>query len=160
MTETISINVGDKAPSFCLKDKDEKETKLSDLKGKWAVVYFYPKDLTPGCTKEAIEFTAHKEDFNKIGAEILGISADSTESHAKFTMKKDLTITLLSDPDREAINKFGVWMMKGILGSNSFGVERATFIIDPDGNIAHAWRSVKVDGHVEEVLTTLKNLKK
>ncbi len=142
---------GDNAPDFTIKDQDDNDFSISLLKGKWIVLYFYPKDNTPGCTTEAIEFSGIKDEFKKKGIEILGVSPDSTKSHRNFIEKKDLSITLLSDPDKNALKKYGVWRLKKNYGREYFGVVRSTFIISPDMKIAHSWSSVKVKGHVEAV---------
>jgi len=157
MTDKILEN-GDNAPDFTIKDQNENDFVLSSLKGKWIVLYFYPKDNTPGCTTEAIEFSGSKSDLKKKGVEVLGVSPDSVKSHKKFIEMKDLTITLLSDPDKDALKKYGVWQLKKNYGKEYFGVVRSTFIISPDMKIAYSWRSVKVNGHVEAVKTKLDEL--
>lgn len=143
---------GEKAPDFTLPQDAGDPVSLSALKGKAVVVYFYPKDDTSGCTKEAQAFTEHAAAFAKHGAVILGISPDSVDSHAKFRKKYDLGITLLADTDKTAAEAFGVWVEKSMYGKKYMGVDRSTFLIAPDGTIAKAWRKVKVPGHAEEVL--------
>lgn len=155
---TMTLKVGDKAPEFKLIDQNNKSVTLKDFKGKWIILYSYPKDSTPGCTREAIGFTQHLEDFTKLGAVILGVSPDSPESHCKFIEKEGLKITLLCDPDHETLEEFGAWGLKQNYGKEYWGVIRSTFLIDPKGNIAAIWPSVKVDGHVEAVLEKLKEL--
>ncbi len=145
------LKVGDKAPDFCLPDKDEKQVCLKDFGGRWVVVYFYPKDQTPGCTKEACEFSERLGDFVRIGATVLGISADSTASHRKFAAKYKLTIDILSDPKHEVIAKYGAWQPKKVLGKELMGTVRSTFLVDPLGNIAYIWPSVNPWGHAKEV---------
>ena len=160
------ITVGTKAPNFSLKNQDDKEVSLKDNKGKWIVLYFYPKDNTSGCTKEAGDFTESLKDYKKLDAVIMGVSPDSTESHRNFIEKQDLDITLLSDPDKETHRAYGAWGIKKNYGKEYEGVIRSTFIISPEGKIAEAWSKVKVrvkrkDGetrHVDVVKERLKEL--
>ncbi|MBU2581196.1 MAG: thioredoxin-dependent thiol peroxidase [Alphaproteobacteria bacterium] len=147
---------GNKAPSIKLPDADGEVVDLSKLKGTAVVVYFYPKDDTSGCTREAIEFTARKADFDKAGAIILGISPDAEKSHRKFADKHALSIRLLADTEKKAAEAYGVWVEKSMYGKKYMGVERATFLIDKSGKIAKVWRKVKVPSHVEEVLAAAK----
>lgn len=154
------MELGVQAPDFCLKNADEKDVCLNDFAGKWVVLYFYPKDNTPGCTTEAIEFTAKKAEFEKRNAVILGVSADSVKSHCNFRDKHNLGIELLSDPEKEVIRKYGVWQLKKQYGREYYGIVRSTFLIDPDGKIAAKWEKVKVKGHVEKVLEQLDQLQK
>jgi thioredoxin-dependent peroxiredoxin len=154
MTE---ISVGQAAPDFCLPDSNDQETCLKSYRGKWVVLYFYPKDNTSGCTREAVEFTAALETLKSLNAEVLGVSRDSTASHRKFTEKHGLAVRLLSDADHKVMESYGSWAKKKMYGRESFGTVRSTFLIDPDGNIAHLWRSVKVKGHVEAVINTLQD---
>lgn len=149
---------GQKAPTFELKSGDGKKVKLSSLTGKPVVLYFYPKDDTPGCTVEAKGFQASLPHFAKMGAEVVGISPDSVESHCKFAGKYDLQFTLLADPDHEAAEKYGVWVEKNMYGRKYWGVQRATFLIDAAGRIAKCWPKVKPDGHADEVLAAVKAL--
>lgn len=144
--------IGDKAPDFTLPGNDGKTINLSSLKGKKVVVYFYPKDDTPGCTKEAIAFTQHKADFEKAGTVIIGVSKDTAAKHDKFIAKHDLTIDLASDEAGEMIEDYGVWVEKNMYGKKYMGIERATYLIDEAGVIKQVWRKVKVKGHVEAVL--------
>jgi peroxiredoxin Q/BCP len=153
------LRIGDPAPPFCLKDSEGNEVCLKDFEGKWVVLYFYPKDNTPGCTLEAIDFTKNLEDFEKLGATVLGVSPDSEESHKKFCEKHGLKVTLLSDKDHKVLEAYGVWKLKKRYGREYYGVERSTFLISPDGRVAHLWRNVKVKRHVEEVLKKLRELK-
>jgi thioredoxin-dependent peroxiredoxin len=150
----------DVAPDFTLLNQKGEDVSLSELKGKWTVLYFYPKDNTPGCTIEAIDFTASKKEFEQLGAVVLGISPDSVKSHAGFCEKKSLTITLLSDESKDVLKKYGVWDKKKFMGREYIGVIRSTFLIDPKGNVVVVWSPVKVKGHVEEVLDQLKKRSK
>ncbi len=152
------LEVGTKAPEFCLPNQDEVEICLRDLKGKWIVLYFYPKDNTPGCTTEACDFTDALPDFSALDAVILGVSPDSPKKHRNFIEKKDLKITLLSDEEKEVSERYDVWKLKKNYGREYMGVVRTTYIIDPDGNIAAAWDKVRVKGHVEVVKEKLKAL--
>jgi peroxiredoxin Q/BCP len=152
------LKTGDKAAPFCLQDSNEKTVCLKDFKGKWLVLYFYPKDQTPGCTLEAVEFTRQLPDFHKLNAEVLGVSPDSPKSHCSFIEKEDLKLILLSDPKHEVLEKYGVWTLKKQYGREYYGVERSTFLIDPKGNIASVWQDVKVQGHVETVKSILKKI--
>lgn len=145
-------------PNFCLPNQDGKEICLSDFKGKWVVVYFYPKDDTPGCTIEANDFTKKLKDFEKLNAKVIGISADSKESHCKFIDKYKLKIDLLSDTDKKVLKQFGAWGKKKLYGREYEGVIRSTFLISPKGEIAHEWKSVKVENHVDKVLEKIKSL--
>ena len=145
-----------KAPQFCLPDENGDEICLKDFRGKWIVLYFYPKDNTTGCTKEAKDFSQYIEEFEKLNAVVIGISPDSIESHKKFKEKHGLKVILLSDESKETLQKYGVWRLKKMYGRRYYGVVRSTFLIDPDGNIVYEWRRVKVKGHVEDVLEKLK----
>jgi len=147
-----------KAPEFCLPNQDETEICLRDLAGKWIVLYFYPKDNTPGCTTEACDFTEAIEEFEDLDAIILGVSPDSPKKHRNFIEKKNLKITLLSDENKEVLKKYGVWGLKKMYGKEYEGVIRSTFIINPEGEIVAEWKNVKVKGHVEKVKEKLKEL--
>ncbi len=149
---------GDEAPDFCLPDKDGKEICLEDFKNNWIVLYFYPRDNTTGCTREAVDFSSHLEEFEKMNAVVIGISPDSSQSHVKFADKYDLRHMLLSDEKHEVSKKYGVWQRKKMYGREYYGVVRSTFVINPEGKVAHVWRNVKVEGHVEEVKNALKKL--
>lgn len=152
------LNVGDVVPDFCLPNQDEEEICLRDIKGRWIVLYFYPKDNTPGCTTEACDFTAALPDFEGLNATILGVSPDSPKKHRNFIEKKDLKITLLADEEKEVCQLFGVWQLKKNYGREYMGVVRSTFIIDPEGKVAAKWENVRVKGHVEAVKEKLSEL--
>ena len=155
MTE---LKTGDPAPGFCLPDAEEGQVCLKDQRGSWVVLYFYPKDNTKGCTMEALEFTAAEDEFNAKGAVVLGVSPDSPESHVKFKEKHDLGITLLSDTEKEILTGYGVWQKKKMYGREYMGVVRSTYLIDPEGKIAHIWPKVKVAGHADAVMEKLQEL--
>jgi thioredoxin-dependent peroxiredoxin len=148
---------GDKAPDFEL-PTDGETLKLGKLKGKAVVLYFYPKDDTSGCTAEAKDFSRLAPEFRKAGVEVVGVSPDSVESHAKFRRKYDLAVRLAADADKAVANAYGVWVEKSMYGRKYMGVERATFLIDKSGRIAKTWRKVKVPGHAEEVLAAAQAL--
>jgi peroxiredoxin Q/BCP len=152
------LEVGLDAPEFCLPNQDDIEICLRDLKGKWIVLYFYPKDNTPGCTTEACDFTTLLPDFNDLDAIVLGVSADSTKKHRNFIEKKDLAITLLSDEDTSMMQEYGVWRLKKNYGKEYMGIVRTTFIIDPDGKIVAIWNNVRVKEHVQKVKEKLQKL--
>jgi peroxiredoxin Q/BCP len=152
------MEIGSKAPGFCLPDRTGKEWCLSDFKGKWVVVYFYPKDNTSGCTREAMDFSKQLPDFEKRNAAIIGISPDSPASHEKFALKHELRVSLLSDERHEVAELYDVWKLKRIYGREFFGIERSTFLIDPEGKLVQTWRRVKVNGHVDDVKRTLDSL--
>jgi peroxiredoxin Q/BCP len=149
---------GETAPDFDLPTDQGGRVKLSQYLGKPVVVYFYPKDDTSGCTKEAQSFTALAEEFGKLGIPVIGISPDSVKSHAKFREKYDLGVTLASDEDHKTLEAWGVWAEKSMYGKKYMGVERSTFLIGRDGKVATAWPKVKVDGHAEAVLAAAKAL--
>lgn len=149
------LKEGQKAPEFTLPDKDGNKVSLSDFKGKKVVVYFYPKDNTPGCTQEACDFRDNFPEFNKINAEVIGISKDSVKSHEKFSDKYELPFKLLSDEDTKVIQDFGVWKEKKMFGKSYMGIVRSTFIIDEQGVIQKVFPKVKVKEHIEEVLKEL-----
>ncbi len=154
----MALNEGDKAPDFNLATDGGGKVKLSALKGKKVVLYFYPKDDTPGCTTESCDFRDGHPKFEKEGVEIIGISKDSAESHDKFKAKYDLNFTLAADPDLEAIKAYEVWKEKNMYGKTTMGVERSTFLIDETGKIAKVWRKVSVNGHADEVLKAAKEV--
>jgi len=159
MAEKSSVpEEGKKAPAFSLKAGSGETVKLSDLEGKPVVVYFYPKDDTPGCTIEAKGFQEHLGEFERAGAAVVGISPDGTESHCKFADKYGLTFTLLTDEDHEVAQEYGVWVEKSQQGRTYWGVQRATFLVDQAGKIAKAWPKVKPEGHAEEVLEAIRGL--
>ena len=146
------LNIGDRAPSFTLKDKNGNDVRLSDFIGKKVVLYFYPKDNTPGCTRQACAFAGAYEEFQKRGIAVIGISRDGIASHLKFAEKYSLPFVLLSDPDLEAIKSYGVWQEKKLYGKVNFGVVRTTFIIDENGIIEKVMPKVKPDTNAAEIL--------
>ena len=150
------VNEGDDAPNFTLKADAGGEVSLSDYRGKKVVLYFYPKDDTPGCTREAVGFRDMIREYDKENIVILGISKDSIESHQRFKRKHDLPFTLLSDPEGEALNLYDVWKKKSLYGKTFMGIERTTFLIDENGKVKKVYRRVKVDGHAEACLLDLK----
>lgn len=154
------LEVGNIAPEFCLPNQDDVEICSRDLKGKWIVLYFYPKDNTPGCTTEACEFTEAEPEFDDLNAIILGVSADSTKKHRNFIEKKELGITLLSDESTEMMQEYGVWQLKKNYGKEYMGIVRTTLIIDPNGTIAAVWNNVRVKEHVAKVKEKLSELQK
>lgn len=156
--KSAGLAVGKKAPAFAAKNQDDEVVRLADLKGQWVVLYFYPKDDTPGCTTEACEFTASIKDFEKLDAVVLGVSPDSTERHRKFIAKYKLKVSLLSDPEHELLEPYGAWGDKKLYGRSFVGVIRSTVIINPEGKIARHWPKVKAAGHAEEVRATLREL--
>lgn len=153
------LKEGSKAPAFTMKRDGGGTVKLSELKGKIVVLYFYPKDDTSGCTKEAIAFTEHKKKFDRIGAEIIGVSRDTVEKHDKFIDKHKLKVTLGSDENGKVTEAYGVWQEKKMYGRTFMGIVRSTFLIDQKGVIRKIWPKVKVAGHAEEVLEAAKALK-
>ena len=150
-----SLKIGDRAPEFDLPTGDGKKLSLKDLKGKKVVLYFYPKDDTSGCTKEACSFQDNLKSIEKKGAVVIGVSPDGVDSHRKFAGKHKLTFPLVSDEKKEIIKKYGVWKEKSMYGKKYMGVERTTFIIDGKGMVSHIFPKVKVDGHTEEILAAL-----
>ena len=156
---SIELQEGQKAPDFELPGDGGSTLRLSDLKGGPAVVYFYPRDDTSGCTKEAIAFSQLKDEFEAAGATIIGISADPPAKHDAFKAKHDLTIALASDEDKSVLESYGVWVEKSMYGRRYMGIERSTFLIDAGGAIARIWRKVRVPGHADEVLEAVKSLK-
>ncbi len=152
------IAIGKPAPAFTLPTASGEKVTLSKLKGKGVVLYFYPRDDTPGCTTEAKEFSALTKEFDKIGFVVVGVSKDSPEKHQKFTDKYDLAITLGSDEEGKTIERYGVWVEKNMYGKKTMGIERATFLIDSKGVIREIWRKVKAPGHAAAVLTAAKSL--
>jgi len=152
------LEIGQAAPEFCLPNQDDVEICLRDLKGKWIVLYFYPRDNTPGCTTEACEFTEALPDFSSLDSIILGVSADTTKKHRNFIEKKDLGITLLSDESTDMMQQYGVWQLKKNYGKEYMGIVRTTFIINPEGEIVAKWDKVRVKGHVAAVKEELEKL--
>lgn len=150
--------VGTQAPSVSLTSTDGKLTSLTEFKGKPVVLYFYPKDDTPGCTVEANEFQANLKEFDKAGAVVVGVSPDSVESHCKFANKYGLGFVLLADTEHHVAELYGAWVEKNNYGKKYWGVQRSTFLIDGDGKIARVWPKVKAEGHAAEVLEAVKSL--
>jgi peroxiredoxin Q/BCP len=148
---------GDKAPAFNLKDQDGKAHKLSDYAGKHVVLYFYPKDMTSGCTQEACDFRDSYAKLKKSGAVLLGVSPDDEKSHTKFMQKYELPFPLLADTEHAVAEKYGAWGEKSMYGRKYMGIVRSTFLIGPDGKVLKAWPKVKVAGHAEDVLAALKD---
>ncbi|GFE49911.1 peroxiredoxin [Roseobacter cerasinus] len=150
--------ISDPAPDFTLPSTDGGDVTLSDLKGAPVVLFFYPRDNTPGCTKESVGFSESKPAFEAAGAKVFGISKDSMASHDKFVAKKELTVPLLSDEHDSTCEDYGVWKEKSMYGKTFMGIERSTFLIAGDGTIARVWPKVKVPGHVDEVLEAVQSL--
>ena len=154
------IEEGQKAPDFTLQADDGTKVKLSAQKGQPVVLYFYPKDDTPGCTKEACAFRDRKSDLAKAGAKVFGVSPDTVESHEKFRDKFSLNFPLLADPDHKIAERYGAWREKNMYGKVSMGIQRSTFLIDREGKVAKVWKAVKVDDHDTHVLAALAELDK
>lgn len=155
MTDQTRLAPGDAAPDFTLTDDTGREVSLRDFRGRKVIVYFYPAAMTPGCTKQACDFTAHRSEFDGAGYEILGISPDKPEKLAKFRAKENLSITLLSDPDKSVMQQYGAFGEKKLYGKVTQGVIRSTFLVDEDGKIAAAQYNVKATGHVDRLLGQL-----
>jgi thioredoxin-dependent peroxiredoxin len=149
------LKAGDRAPNFELTATDGSTLSLNSLRGKKIILYFYPRDNTPGCTKEACSFNEHLPELRKKGVEVIGVSADSQASHEKFAKKYGLSFLLLSDEKKDMMKSYGVWKLKSFMGKEYMGIERTTFIIDEEGRIAHVFPKVKVNGHTEEILEYL-----
>ena len=149
------LKIGDKAPDFSLPTGDGSLVRLRDFKGKKVILYFYPKDNTPGCTREACSFQEHQSALKRKGAVVVGVSADNQASHGKFAAKYNLTFPLLSDEKKEILKAYGVWKEKSLYGRKFMGIERTTSVIDERGRISHVFPKVKVDGHTEELLGIL-----
>mgnify|MGYP001794918577 CR=1 FL=1 len=154
----MSVEIGSPAPDFSLPANGGDSVSLSDFAGKAVVVYFYPKDDTPGCTKEAIAFTEQAKAFEDAGAVILGVSKDPVAKHDKFIAKHDLGISLLSDAESDMCERYGVWVEKSMYGKTFMGIERATYLLDGTGTVREIWRKVKVPGHADKVLEAVKAL--
>ena len=150
---------GDKAPAFTLPSDEGSVLDLTGLSGRIVVLYFYPKDDTPGCTNEAKAFTAATPDFEALGATVIGVSKDSVKSHGKFRLKHGLDVRLGSDVEGRTVEDYGVWVEKSMYGRSYMGIERATFLIDGAGVVRRVWRKVSVTGHVDEVLSAVRALK-
>jgi peroxiredoxin Q/BCP len=153
------IEEGQPAPDFTLTADDGTQVMLSKLKGSPVVLYFYPKDDTPGCTKEACAFRDRSQELKKLGAKLLGVSADSVDSHVEFREKFQLNFPLLADEGHKTAEKYGAWREKNMYGKKSMGIQRSTFLIDAQGKVAKLWKAVQVDGHDEHVIAALKSLK-
>lgn len=151
----MAADTGDRAPDFSLTDQNGTTHSLKDYAGKWVVLYFYPKDDTPGCTKEACSFRDNLGTVAGKNAVVLGVSADSTDSHRKFADKYELPFPLLSDPEKAVIEAYDVWREKTMYGKKSMGIVRSTFLINPEGTIEKVWRNAQVDGHTEQVLAAI-----
>lgn len=154
------MQIGTKAPEFCLKNQDGNEVCSRDFKGKWIVLYFYPKDDTPGCTTEACEFTQEFPNFLDMDAVVLGVSADTVEKHKKFVDKHSIGITLLSDTDHKMIESYGAWREKNMCGKKYMGIVRSTVLINPKGEVAFYWDNVKAKEHAAKVKEQIKKLQK
>ena len=152
------IEAGQRAPAFTLPADDGDKVRLADLKGQPVVLYFYPRDDTPGCTREACAFRDQQAKLKKLGAVVLGVSGDSIASHGKFRDKYRLNFPLLADVDHRVAEKYGAWREKNMYGKKSMGIQRSTFLIGPDGKVAKVWKRVNVDGHEEQVLDALREL--
>jgi thioredoxin-dependent peroxiredoxin len=152
----MTIEIGTKAPGFTLEAQTGETVTLSDLQGKNVVIYFYPKDMTPGCTTEACDFRDQYQEFANLNAVILGISPDPVERHQKFVEKYSLPFLLLADTDHQVAEAYGVWKLKKNFGKEYMGIERSTFVVDKEGKIAKEWRKVAVKGHVEEALAFIR----
>lgn len=151
------LETGDKAPAFALPDEGGKKVRLAEYKGRNVVVYFYPADDTPGCTKEACQFSDLYDRFTKAGVEVIGISPDGGESHSRFRQKYGLRVRLLTDADHSVMEAYGAWGEKTLYGKKSVGVIRSTMLVGPDGRVRRAWYNVRADGHANKVLAELKN---
>ena len=158
MTTRAELEIGRKAPDFTLPDQNDRPTGLGDFRGRWLVLYFYPKDNTSGCTTEACEFTEGIEAFRRLKAAVVGVSPDSTASHRGFIDKHRLNLTLLSDRDKEVMGRYGAFGAKKMYGKEVQGVIRSTFLIDPDGHLAFIWANVKAAGHAARVQAKLEEL--
>ena len=154
----MKLKQGDRAPEFILSDQNGKKLKLSDFKGQWVLLYFYPRDNTPGCSKEACAFRDSFKEYEKIEAKVIGISTDSVESHGKFVKKYQLPFPLLADEDKKVVEQYGVWGMKKFIGKEHMGTIRTSFLIDPKGNIAKIYEKVKPADHAKEVLKDLREI--
>ncbi|NNE58749.1 MAG: thioredoxin-dependent thiol peroxidase [Hellea sp.] len=152
------LKVGDKAPDFVMPTENDGKTRLADYVGQYLVLYFYPRDNTPGCTIEAKDFSSLKSDFESLNCRILGVSRDSIKKHENFIAKQNLSISLGADLEGKVTEDYGVWAEKKLYGKTYMGIVRATFLIDPDGVVVVVWPKVKVKNHAEDVLATLKSL--
>jgi peroxiredoxin Q/BCP len=152
------IEPGQKAPAFTLTADDGRKVRLADLKGRPIVLYFYPKNDTPGCTKEACAFRDRRAKLERLGAQVFGVSPDDVASHGRFRDKYGLNFPLLADPDHAVAEKYGAWREKNMYGKKSMGVQRSTYLIDADGKVARVWKRVQVDGHDQQVIEALEEL--
>jgi peroxiredoxin Q/BCP len=153
----MKLKVGDKAPAFSLQDQNNKRQKLSGYKSRWVMLYFYPKDDTQVCTIEAQVMTANRKAFAALNAEILGVSADTVESHKKFAEKHGINFPILADTDKKVINAYGVWQQKSMFGNKFMGIKRMSYLIDPKGEIVTIYESVRARNHAQQVLKDLRN---
>jgi thioredoxin-dependent peroxiredoxin len=154
----MTVTTGEQAPQFCLPDSDGNQVCLNDYLGSWVILYFYPKDNTPGCTLEAVQFSGYTDEIMKMGAAVLGVSPDSPGSHCRFRDRHDLRLTLLSDEKHNVLELYDAWTLKRMAGREYHGVQRSTFLVNPDGEVVRVWPEVKVKGHAEEVVKVLKSL--
>ncbi len=154
------IKINELAVDFCLKNQNNENVCLKDFKGNWVVLYFYPKDNTPGCSLEAKGFSDYIDEFKQLNTRIIGISPDSSDSHKKFEKKHNITFNLLSDPNHDVLKSYDVWKPKKLYGREFMGVIRSTFLIDPNGRVVYIWPKVKVMGHAQNVMNKLKEFKK
>lgn len=154
----MTVEIGKPAPDFELTADNGQTVKLSDFRGKYVVLYFYPKDMTPGCTTEACDFRDHHESFQELDAVILGISPDPQTRHQKFKEKHGLPFLLLADEDHKVAEQYGVWKLKKNFGKEYMGIERSTFIVDKEGKLMKEWRNVKVKGHAEDALRYIESM--
>lgn len=154
----MELQIGDKAPNFSLPNQDNAEISLQDFRGSWVVLYFYPKDKTPGCTQEACDFRDNLANLSGLNAVVLGVSPDSVKTHQSFIDKESLNFTLLGDTDKKVLKAYGAWGLKKLYGKEYEGVIRSTFVIDPQGKIAFLWKNVKVKGHIDAIKEKLQEL--
>ena len=152
------MKIGEFAPDFAAIDRHNNSISLQDFKNQWLALYFYPKDNTPGCTTQAIEFTEKLPQFQALNTQVVGISPDSIASHGKFITKHNLEIILLSDPEHQIAETYGVWQLKKFMGKEYLGIVRSTFLLDPSGKITQIWSNVRVKNHVDAVLDAVKQL--
>nr|WP_321459273.1 thioredoxin-dependent thiol peroxidase [uncultured Cohaesibacter sp.] len=159
MSDNIQpLEIGTKAPGFTAKTNGDGEISLDDFAGRTVILYFYPKDNTPGCTTEAVDFSALYDEFAALDAQIIGVSPDSVQKHDNFVAKHNLSVLLASDPETTICNAYGTWVEKQMYGKSYMGVERSTFLIDKNGKIAKIWRKVKVKNHASDVLQSVRDL--
>ncbi len=154
------LKIGEPAPDFSLLDQDGQTQSLKDQRGKWLLIYFYPKDDTPGCTKEACSMRDNLTSFGQLNLTVFGVSADSVKSHKKFADKFNLNFPILADEQKDMVKSYGVWMMKKFMGREYLGINRTSFLIDPQGKIAKIYEKVKPEGHAQEVAADLLELQK